>query len=82
MLASTKQSGYRRHSPLRAYRYEPVGRTGSHVQLRYEHPDTGEVRSVTVPMYDEIPTDILQKIGDQCGADDFEAWCDWIEAPL
>jgi hypothetical protein len=33
-------------------------------------------------MYDEIPTDILQKIADQCGADDFEAWCDWIEAPL
>jgi predicted RNA binding protein YcfA (HicA-like mRNA interferase family) len=67
---------------LRAYRYEPVGRKGSHVQLRYEHPDTGDVRNVTVPMYDEIPTDILQKIADQCGAEDFEAWCEWIETPL
>lgn len=33
-------------------------------------------------MYDEIPVDILQKIADQCGAKDFNAWCEWIEAPL
>lgn len=67
---------------LRAYRYQPIGRTGSHVQLRWEHTDTDEVRRVTVPMYDEIPVDILQKIADQCGAKDFDAWCEWIEAPL
>lgn len=81
-MARRRFSGREVLKALRAYRYEPVGRTGSHVQLRYEHPDTGEVRTVTVPMYDEISTDILQKIADQCGADDFDAWCDWIEAPL
>ncbi|WEL21784.1 Toxic component of toxin-antitoxin system, dsRBD-like fold, HicA family [Halorhabdus sp. BNX81] len=30
--------------------YYPVDRTGSHLKLRYQHPKTGEVRNVTVPM--------------------------------
>jgi hypothetical protein len=29
---------------------------------------------------DDIPTGTLQAIADQCGAEDFRAWCEWIEA--
>lgn len=28
---------------------------------------------------DEIPIGTLQSIADQCGADDFHAWCEWID---
>lgn len=61
--------------------YERVGRVGSHLKMRYESPDTDEVRVVTVPMAseDEIPTGTLHSIADQCGADDFHAWCEWID---
>jgi predicted RNA binding protein YcfA (HicA-like mRNA interferase family) len=62
--------------------YQPVDRTGSHLKLRYVHPETGEVRNVTVPMGGEIHTDTLRSIADQCGADDFDAWCEWIETHL
>ena len=43
--------------------------------MRYESPDTDEVRIVSVPMVseDEIPTGTLQSIADQCGAEDFHA---------
>lgn len=29
----------------------PVHLTGSHFQLRYEHPETAEFRNVTVPLH-------------------------------
>ncbi|MFB6293448.1 MAG: type II toxin-antitoxin system HicA family toxin [Halonotius sp.] len=59
--------------------YYPVDRTGSHLQLRYEHPETGEVRTVTVPMHDEIATGTLRDIADKCGALVFDAFCAWIK---
>jgi predicted RNA binding protein YcfA (HicA-like mRNA interferase family) len=55
-----------------------VARTGSHVQMRYV-ADDGEVRNVTVPMHDRIKTNTLQNIADQCGANDFDDWCRWID---
>lgn len=66
---------------LRKQRFKPVGRTGSHVKLRYEHPETDEVRVVTVPLKnsDRISQDTYRSIAQQCGANDFDAWCDWIE---
>jgi predicted RNA binding protein YcfA (HicA-like mRNA interferase family) len=66
---------------LRNNRFKPVDRTGSHVKLRYEHPGTDEVRIVTVPMKDgdKISRDTYRSIADQCGANDFESWCDWID---
>jgi len=64
---------------LRSFGYAPISRTGSHVRLRYDHPETGEVRNVDVPQHDEIAIGTLRSIADQCGADDFEAWCDWID---
>ncbi|WP_094583546.1 type II toxin-antitoxin system HicA family toxin [Halorubrum ezzemoulense] len=62
-------------------RYQPVGREGSHVKLRYEHPESDEVRVVSVPPTDsdQISQDTYRSIADQCGADDFEAWCEWID---
>lgn len=64
---------------LRCHDYRIVGRSGSHVQMRYSHPETDEVRNVTVPQYDRIDVSILQSIADQCGAEDFEKWCGWID---
>lgn len=65
---------------LRKMGYRPVSRVGSHAKLRYENPDTGEVRIVTVPLKpgDEISQDTYRSIAEQCGAD-FEAWRDWID---
>jgi predicted RNA binding protein YcfA (HicA-like mRNA interferase family) len=61
--------------------FTPVDRAGSHVKLRYEHPETGSVRVVTVPMKqsDQISQDTYRSIADQCGANDFDAWCEWID---
>lgn len=62
--------------------YQPVDRAGSHLKLRYVHPETGAVRNVTIPMGKEISGDTLRKIAEQCGADDFQSWCDWIDELL
>lgn len=60
-------------------RFRVVDRTGSHVKLRYDHPtNEDDVRVVTVPMHDRIHEDTLHSIAEQCGADDFQAWCAWI----
>ncbi|GAA0218611.1 type II toxin-antitoxin system HicA family toxin [Halobacterium noricense] len=66
-------------SVLTSFGWAPVHRKGSHVRLRYENSDTGEVRLVDVPMHDEIAIGTLRSIADQCGADDFQAWCAWID---
>jgi predicted RNA binding protein YcfA (HicA-like mRNA interferase family) len=59
--------------------YYPVDRSGSHLKLRYKHPETGEVRNVTIPMGGEVKTGTLRNIARQCGANDFEAWCQGID---
>ncbi|MFB6068716.1 MAG: type II toxin-antitoxin system HicA family toxin [Halobacterium sp.] len=64
---------------LVSFGYTPVSRRGSHVRLRYEHPDTGEVRHVDVPMHDEVKLGTLRSIADQCGADDFRAFREWLD---
>ena len=60
-------------------KYQPVDRTGSHLKLRYVHPETCEVRNVSIPMGGEIRTGTLRSIADQCGANDFQEWCRWID---
>lgn len=62
--------------------YQPVDRSGSHIKLRYIHPDSQEVRNVTIPMGGEISIGTLQSIAEQCGAKDFRAWCEWIDELL
>lgn len=80
-MVRTQFSGREIAKVLRNHGYRKAGRTGSHLQLRWESPDTDEVRVVTVPMKseDEIPTGTLHSIADQCGAEDFQAWCRWID---
>jgi len=78
-VAPTDFSGRDVVKVLRSFGYRPVGRTGSHVKLRYDHPTADETRLVTVPMHDRIKTGTLRAIAEQCGATDFERWCRWID---
>jgi len=80
-MVRTQFSGREIATALRKHGFRRAGRRGSHLKLRWESPDTDEVRVVTVPMAseDEIPTGTLQSIADQCGADDFHEWCQWID---
>lgn len=78
-MVRTTFSGREIISVLRTFGYRPVSRSGSHVRLRYEHPETEEVRTVDVPMHDEVKIGTVRSIAKQCGAEDFEAWCRWID---
>jgi predicted RNA binding protein YcfA (HicA-like mRNA interferase family) len=78
-MVRTTFSGREIIAVLRSFGYAPVSRSGSHVRLRYEHPETGEVRNVDVPMHTEVRVGTLRSIADQCGAEDFHEWCRWID---
>ncbi|WP_435068879.1 type II toxin-antitoxin system HicA family toxin [Haloplanus sp. C73] len=78
-MARTRFTGREIVSVLTDMGYRPVDRTGSHLKLRYVHPKTGETRNVTVPLGHEISGDTLRSIANQCGADDFHAWCAWVD---
>ena len=78
-MVRTTFSGREIIAVLRSFGYTPVSRSGSHVRLRYEHPETGEVRNVDVPMHTEVRIGTLRSIADQCGAEDFHEWCRWID---
>ena len=63
--------------------FEPVGGRGGHRVFRYENPDTGEVRTVTVPItHDPIKMGTLREIAAQAGAKDFVAICEELERRL
>lgn len=66
-------------SVLASHGFVPVDRTGSHLKLRWESSTDDEVRVVTVPLVDDIPTGTLRAIAEQSGAKDFDAWCAWID---
>ncbi|MFC7155972.1 type II toxin-antitoxin system HicA family toxin [Halomarina halobia] len=51
----------------------------SNVVLRCTRPKTGEKRTVTVPMHDRIRIGTLKSIAERAGAEDFEAFCRWID---
>ncbi len=80
-MAYANFSGREIIKALRTQGFHPIRRKGSHVTLRYEHPETGEVRNVQVPVSgaDEISQDTYRSIATQCGAQDFEKWCTWIK---
>lgn len=59
--------------------FRRVDQEGSHVKLRYIHPDTGEKRTVTVPLHDELDTGTLKSIAEQAGANEFQAFLDAID---
>jgi predicted RNA binding protein YcfA (HicA-like mRNA interferase family) len=65
------------------WEFEPVGGRGSHRTFRYEHPETDEVRTVTVPIaHDTVKKGTLREIADQAGAKDFSAFCEELDAWL
>jgi predicted RNA binding protein YcfA (HicA-like mRNA interferase family) len=66
-------------SLLDRFGFVPVARHGSHVRLRDENADTGEVRNVDVPLHDEVRIGTRQSIADQCGADDVRTFCEWLD---
>jgi predicted RNA binding protein YcfA (HicA-like mRNA interferase family) len=63
---------------LQKWRFKRVDQTGSHVKLRYVHPD-GEKRTVIVPLHDELDTGTLKSIAEQAGANEFQAFLDELE---
>lgn len=78
-MVRTTSSGREIIGVLTDFGYVPVSREGSHVRLRSENADTGEVRLVDVPQHDEVAIGTLHSIADQCGAEDSDAWCEWID---
>lgn len=59
--------------------FERARQRGSHVILKYQHPETGEKRTVSVPQHDRINTGTLRNIAEQAGAKDFDEFCRWID---
>jgi len=54
--------------------------TGDHAQLYYEHPTNhDDNRRVTVPLHDELRTGTLRSSAEQAGANDFDAFCEWVD---
>ena len=51
---------------------------GDHAQLYYEHPTNDDDRR-HVPLHDELRRGTLRDIADSAGANDFDAFCDWID---
>lgn len=58
-----------------------VRTTGDHLILEWHPPpdhDT-EPRRVTVPLHDSIPPGTLRSIAENAGAEEFDAFCRWID---
>jgi len=64
---------------LRKFGYRHDRTRGDHAILKYTHPETDEIRTVTVPLHDRVRVGTLQSIAKQCGANDFQKWCQWID---
>jgi predicted RNA binding protein YcfA (HicA-like mRNA interferase family) len=61
--------------------FEHVRTTGDHLILRWIPPDEHETdpRTVTVPLHDSVSIGTLHDIADDAGAEEFDAFCTWIE---
>jgi predicted RNA binding protein YcfA (HicA-like mRNA interferase family) len=62
--------------------FRHVRTTGDHLILRRdppEHHEDTDPRVVTVPAHDSISIGTLHDIADDAGAEDFEAFCGWID---
>jgi len=61
----------------------PARTVGDHWILKWEPPDTHEntePRTVSVPLWDSIPRNTLDKIADDAGAESLESFCEWIDS--
>lgn len=61
------------------WRFKKVDQTGDHVKLRYVDPNTGEKRTVIVPLHDELDTGTLKSIAEQAGAEEFQKFLDEMD---
>ena len=61
--------------------FDWVRTTGSHMILKWMPPEDHDTdpRTVSVPRKDRIRIGTLQNIAEQAGADDFDAFCCWID---
>jgi predicted RNA binding protein YcfA (HicA-like mRNA interferase family) len=55
---------------------------GSHQKFVYTDPNTGEKRVVTVPLHDEVAPGTLDEIAKQAGANDVQAFREWLDDSL
>jgi len=54
--------------------------TGDHALLYYEHPtNEDDKRRVTVPLHEELKTGTLRSVAESAGANDFDAFCAWLD---
>jgi predicted RNA binding protein YcfA (HicA-like mRNA interferase family) len=63
--------------------FQHVRTTGDHLILRWDPPkghENTESRVVTVPAHDSISIGTLHDIADDAGANNFETFCEWIDA--
>lgn len=61
--------------------FHHVRTKGDHLMLRWTPPadhDT-EARHVTVPLHDRLRIGTLREIAKDAGAQDFDAFCRWID---
>lgn len=61
--------------------FKHVRTTGDHLVLRWEPPESHETeaRVVTVPLHDSVSIGTLRDIATDAGANDFDAFCAWID---
>jgi predicted RNA binding protein YcfA (HicA-like mRNA interferase family) len=70
-MVTTDFSGQDVVKALTKNKFRVIGREGSHVRLRYDHPQNeDDVRLVTVPMHDRTKARSLRDIADQFGAEE------------
>lgn len=78
-MARRTYSGEEIVEALGKWRFRRVDQAGSHVKLRYRHPETDEKRTVSIPLHDELATGTLKGIAEQAGAEDFQTFLDAID---
>lgn len=61
--------------------FRPVRTTGDHIVLKWEPPahHDSDPRTVSVPLHDSVSIGTLHDIADDAGAQDFDAFCGWID---
>lgn len=62
--------------------FQHVRTTGDHLILKWEPPaehTEAETRTVVVPAHDSISIGTLRDIADDAGAEEFDAFCAWID---
>jgi predicted RNA binding protein YcfA (HicA-like mRNA interferase family) len=61
--------------------FRHVRTTGDHLILRWDPPESHDTdpRIVSVPLHDSVSIGTLRDIADDAGANDFEAFCCWID---